>query len=264
MNQEQDPSNPKSTKSISIQDIPNTFVVSYLYELPFGKGKAFANFSNPFLRAAVSGFEIGGVQRYQSGQPTSFGCATGIPGYQNCIQFSRVPGASLESNARRSGHLNPFRALQAGNPANFFEDPNSDSEFNGLTNSGFAPRDQFQTSPAFYDQNFANNRRTRAVHASVPGVPCPTCDNGAFAFGNLPRVTSEIRNYRYYNEDFSFLKKTPITEGAVFTLKVELLNAFNRHTFATPDTQPYDSTFGVPTYTINGPRQLQLTGRIQF
>jgi len=45
---------------------------------------------------------------------------------------------------------------------------------------------------------------------------------------------------------------------------VELLNAFNRHVFSTPDLQPYDNLFGVPTNTINLPRQLQLTARIRF
>ncbi len=265
VNQEQDPSNPKSTKSLSIQDIPNTFVVSYIYELPFGKGKAFGNFHNPLLRAAVSGFEIGGVQRYQSGQPTSFGGATGIPGFQNFIEFTRVPGSQLASPARR-GHIDPFRRLKAGNPNNFYSDPNTDSEFNGPTNTGNAAQSQFQNAPAFLDQNNPQIRIARAQVACVaPGtVVTPNCDNGGFLFGNVPRVTGEIRNYRYYNEDFSFLKKTPIAEGVVFTLKVELLNAFNRHTFSTPDTEPNDTTFGVPTGTINGPRQMQITGRIQF
>ncbi len=263
--QEQDPANPKTEKSLSIQDIPHTFVVSYLYELPFGQNKRFGNFSSPLLRAAVSGFELGGVQRYQSGQPESFAGATGIPGFQNSIEFTRVAGSSLASNARK-GHVNPFRRLQAGNPQNFFSDPNVDSEFNGATNTGNAAYSATQTAPAFYDQNNPQNRITRAVVACVaPGVAVtPNCDNGGFLFGNVPRVTGELRNYRYYNEDFSFLKKTPIREGMTFILKVEMLNAFNRHVFSTPNTQPNDPNFGVPTGTIDTPRNVQITGRIQF
>ncbi len=258
VNQEQDPSDPKSTKALSIQDIPHTFVVSYIYELPFGKGKRFLASNNPFLRALVSGFEIGAVQRYMSGQPTSFGCADGIPGYQNCIAFSRVTGSSLASPARK-GHIDPFRKLRLGYP-NIGSDPNIDSEFNGLTNTGNADYSRYQTAPAIYSQNQSNNRRARANQVGN----CPTCDNGNFEFGNIPRVTAEIRNYKYLNEDFSFLKKTPITENTLLILKVELLNGFNRHTFSTPDTQPYSYTFGVPTNTINGPRQMQLTARFQF
>src|SRR6185437_4869155 len=59
VNQEQDPSDPKSTKALSIQDIPHTFVVSYIYQLPFGKGQHFLASTNGFVRAAISGFEIG-------------------------------------------------------------------------------------------------------------------------------------------------------------------------------------------------------------
>ena len=258
VNQEQDPSDPKSIKALSIQDIPHTFVVSYIYQLPFGKNQRFLNPSNAFLRSAISGFEIGAVQRYQSGQPTSFGCASGIPGYQNCIAFSRVAGSSLASPARR-GHINPFRKLEEGFP-NVGSDPNVDSEYNGLTNTGNPAYSQFQTAPAIYDQNNTNNRSTRAVRTG----DCAACDNGNFEFGNIPRVTAELRNYKYLNEDFSFLKKTPVGERTTLILKVELLNAFNRHVFSNPDTQPYDYTFGVPTGTINGPRQMQLTARLQF
>lgn len=164
VNQEQDPSDPKSTKALSIQDIPHTFVVSYIYDLPFGQGKRFLSGGNPFLRAAISGFKIGAVQRYQSGQPTSFQCADGIPGYQNCIAFSRVPGSKIKSPA--FNHIDPFRKLRLGFP-NIGSDPNVDSEFNGLTNTGNNDYSQFQNAPAFYSQNQANNRQSRAAVARV-------------------------------------------------------------------------------------------------
>jgi hypothetical protein len=45
---------------------------------------------------------------------------------------------------------------------------------------------------------------------------------------------------------------------------MELLNAFNRHVFSTPNLNPYDNFFGVPTGTIDGPRHMQLTARIEF
>ena len=277
--QEQDPFNSKSQKSLSIQDIPHTFVTSFLYELPFGNGKPFLNFSNPVARSLISGFELGGVLRYQSGQPESFGGATGIPGWDNFIEFTRNPGASLAS-AARGGKINPLRqyvlqntAATAKNPTSFVPDPNVDSEFNGLqqsisANTGLPENVAYaslQTNPAFFDQNNANNRRQRAVQAGN----CPTCDNGGFLFGNVPRVTGEVRNYLYNNEDFSFLKKTPLSEGITMILKVEMLNAFNRHIFATPDLNPGDSNFGVPTGVIDDPasgagRVVQLTGRIQF
>lgn len=254
----QDPFNSKSQKSLSIQDIPNMFVSSFLYELPFGKNKHFLNIHNSIAGSLISGFEIGGVLRYQSGQPESFGGATGIPGWDNFIAFTRVPGSQLASNARK-GHIDPFRNLKAGGVVNG-PDPNVDSEFNGLFRRDNPGYTALQGTPAFYDQNSGPNRMLRAVQAGT----CPTCDNGGFLFGDVPRVTGELRNYRYNNEDFSFLKKTPLSEGVTFFLKVEMLNAFNRHIFATPSLNPYDNFFGVPTYTIDGPRKVQLTARFLF
>ncbi|HEX6771426.1 MAG TPA: TonB-dependent receptor [Acidobacteriaceae bacterium] len=263
--QEQDPFNSKSQKSLSNQDIPHTFVISYLYELPFGKNKKFLSGSRA-LDLLVGGWQVGAVQRYQSGEPFSFGCATGIPGWDNCISFTRIPGTSLSSNARRNGKLDPFRELKAGNnlPG---PDPNVDSIFNGLLiplgpdgkpdNAGYAA---LQTNPALIDQNTADYRRLRARQTGT----CPTCDNGGFLFGNVPRVTGEVRNFKYFNEDFSIIKNFPIKEAVSFNFKVELLNAFNRHVFATPDVNPGDRFFGVPAGTINGPRNIQLTARIQF
>ena len=82
--------------------------------------------------------------------------------------------------------------------------------------------------------------------------------------GNVPRVTGEVRNFLYINEDVSLIKETTLNERVRFILKAEALNVFNRHVFATPNTQPYDNFFGVPTGTIDGPRNMQLTARISF
>jgi hypothetical protein len=253
--QEQNANDGKRQKFLSNQDIPHTLVTSFIYELPFGHNKLFLNSSNPFINRLVSGYKIGGVLRYQSGQPTSFQCAFGIPGFQNCISFSRVSGSTINSRARK-GHIDPFRQLRANNslPA---PDPNVDSEFNGLLIFDNPQYAALQTAPAFTDQNNPTNRIKRAVKSGN----CTLCDNGAFQFGTVPRVTAEARNYLYNNEDFSFLKETPIAENVNFTVKLELLNAFNRHVFGTPSTQPYDRFFGVPGFTIDTARFMQVTAR---
>ena len=242
VNQEQNPFDSKSQKALSIQDIPHTFVVSYIYELPFGKGRMLLS-GGRLLNTLVGGFSVGGVQRYQSGEPISFGCADGIPGFDNCISFSRVPGSSLSSGLK---HPDVFALRKAGfNRAG--PDPRVDSIFNGLARPDASGYAALQPAPALYSQNSPSYRQ-----------------GGAFRFGNVPRVTGEVRNFKYYNEDFSLIKNTPITERVNFQLKAEFLNAFNRHIFATPDTNPYDNGFGVPTGLINGPRIVQITGRVTF
>lgn len=229
--QVQNVNNLHQEKAVSAQDVPQTFVISYLYQLPFGSQRRWLN--HGMANYVVGGWEIGAVQRYMSGQPISFCCANGIPGFQNQIRFDRVPGSSLKSAAYRSGHINPIGAQTAN--------PNTNSFFNLDTirqpNGG-----------AFYDQNAEPNRGPY----------------GAFSLGDMPRVTGEVRTPAYYNEDFSILKNTPIHENIVFQLKFELLNGFNRHTFNIPDAGPNDNLFGVPNGTINTPRNVQITGRINF
>jgi len=92
---------------------------------------------------------------------------------------------------------------------------------------------------------------------SIPG------NNYPYALGNTPRVTG-VRMPAWMNEDFSVLKETPIKENLSFELKFEFLNAFNRHLFGTPDTNPADFDFGIPTYTANSSRNIQVTGTIRF
>ncbi len=60
--------NPKGERSLSGYDIPQTLVVSYIYELPFGKGKRFAN-TGGVVNAIIGGWQINGLTTFQSGTP---------------------------------------------------------------------------------------------------------------------------------------------------------------------------------------------------
>ena len=112
----------RSDKAISNQDIPQTFVLSYVYELPFGKNKKFLSHGGVTDRL-VGGWVVSGVQRYQSGQPIAFACATGVPAYNDCIRFNPVAGQSYYSPEWSSGHFNPITD-SVFNPA-ALSDPNS-------------------------------------------------------------------------------------------------------------------------------------------
>jgi Carboxypeptidase regulatory-like domain len=227
--------NLNSEKSVSYQDIPQTFVVSYVYELPIGRNKRFL--SGGALGRALGGWEVGGVQRYQSGQPLAICCATSIPGFDGSIRFKRVPGQSLRSNA-------PFNFVGA-----YFGLP---GETSGCTASSSGQLsggpNQYFNCAALVDPN--------APVSSVAGTP--------YGFGDMPRISGEVRSQGYVNEDFSILKRTAITERMSMVLKGELFNAFNRHIFTRPDSGPYDSTFGVPFGTVDTPRNVQFTLRFEF
>ncbi len=112
----------RSDKAISNQDLPQNFVLSYIYELPFGKNKKFLSHGNLADKVA-GGWSVSGVQRYESGQPVAFGCATGVPAYNDCIRFDQVAGQPIFSSAWSSGHFNPITDVVFNRAA--FNDPNS-------------------------------------------------------------------------------------------------------------------------------------------
>jgi hypothetical protein len=116
---------------------------------------------------------------------------------------------------------------------------------------------------AFFDTN--NNYARDCTAATQPN--CKSAGlNQPYSFGTgIPRTTSEVRTPAYFNNDLSLIKKFTFHERYAFSLKGELLNTFNQHTFNIPDLQPYDAgSFGLPGGTVNGPRNVQLTGRITF
>ncbi len=217
--QDQNVFNHRLEKSVSVQNVPQTFVASYLYELPVGKGRTFLN-KGGVTDFVLGGWQIGGIQRYQSGQPISFGGASGIPGYQNLIRFSRNPSQPLANPAYQANKhkANLFTGIPYFNPL------------------------------AFVDPNANRN-------------------GGAYQLGSgIPRVTEEVTTPLFLTEDFSLIKNFHIKENAFFQLKVEALDAFNRHNFSIPDTAPLDGPgrFGTANATDYGPRNLQITGRIDF
>ena len=119
----QNPFNLNAEKAISNQDVPHTLVLSYVYELPFGKGKKYLP-GGGWKDKVAGGWEVSGIHRYQSGQPLSFCCATGIPAFAGAIRFNRVQGQSLFSDQWRNGTFDPTTNDPMFNAAAFI-DPNA-------------------------------------------------------------------------------------------------------------------------------------------
>ena len=98
----QNPYNLKSEKAVSFQDVPQNFVVSYIYELPVGKGKRFA--SSKVANAVLGGLQVGGIDRYVSGTPTAFSCTqTSIGASLACLRYNIAPNFVDRSPAANSG-----------------------------------------------------------------------------------------------------------------------------------------------------------------
>ena len=232
----QNPYNLKAEKSVSFQDVPHTFVLSYLYELPAGPGKKYFNHGVP--SKVLGGWQVSGVHRYQNGSPLVINEFATSPNFTGGnYRFSVLPGVPLISPNASS--FNRFGA---------------DSGCHANANGTFT---------ANTSNNFFNCAALLDPNASASLVA-----QQGFVFGNLPVAFSNIRSPGFINEDFAIIKRTYITESQSFILKVDIPNAFNRHVFGGIDGNPTSSTFGVPGggnhSVLNAARQIQITLRYQF
>ncbi len=129
-------------------------MLSYIYELPVGKGKKFLN-KGGFANAVLGGWSVSGIQTYHSGQPEAFCCATGIPWFDGAIRYNYVPGQSIYSAAFLSGNYNPVTTPIFNKAA--FSDPNSAAriaaggayEFGDMSRTIGTVRSFFYTSEDF-------------------------------------------------------------------------------------------------------------------
>jgi hypothetical protein len=238
----QNPYNLRGEKAVSYQDIPHAFVLSYMYELPFGPGKA--HLTHGVASKVAGGWQISGVHRYQSGSPTVINeYATANPFSGGNYRLSLIPGVpALNKNA---AHWTP--------------------QNNGTWNSGCAE------TQGLFTPNGPTNGPGNCLAFVDPSAATELTPNGPvqqYVFGNIPPVVSWWRSPGYKNEDFAILKRTTITEGRDILFKLDIPNAFNRHVFGGIDGWPGDQFFGVPGGSghgvINAPRNIQATLRYEF
>ncbi len=65
----QDAYNRRAERSISTQDVAQRLVFSYVYELPFGKGRKLFGSAPSFVNHIIGGWQINGITTFQSGTP---------------------------------------------------------------------------------------------------------------------------------------------------------------------------------------------------
>jgi hypothetical protein len=231
----QDPENLRGEKAVSSEDVPNNFVVSYIYELPIGEGKTFFGAASKPVSEVISHWSISGVQHYLNGQPESIFGATGIPGKNSSVRFNRVAGQPVKNSA----YKNPLL-------------------FNNASNATACATGYFNCA-AFYDPNLSSNRD-----------PNGTAFNGGegnpFTFGTMPRNSADIRGPAYYTEDFGISKVIPIHGNIKADFRAEMFDAFNRHIFLRPNSNLNVSNVSVGQIggLQNGPRNVQFRLNIHY
>jgi hypothetical protein len=128
------PGDARLEEVISSQDRPHRITATWLYELPFGRGKAFAGPGNKFVSGMISGWQVQGIYTRQSGAPLGFPSNTIFTGNLKDIPLSsseRTPerwfnvDAGFERDATKQLASNlrtmssRFSSIRGGGPNNW-------------------------------------------------------------------------------------------------------------------------------------------------
>ncbi|HXM95714.1 MAG TPA: carboxypeptidase regulatory-like domain-containing protein [Candidatus Dormibacteraeota bacterium] len=206
----QNPFDVRSLRSVSPNNAAHVAVFSYLYELPFGKGRAWL--SQPgILDKIVGGWQVNGIHRYQSGLPTTV--LNSGPAY-------------TDNFLNLVGYYSSIRPNLTGQPI-FATTTPSGTIFQLLNPAAFSLPPVFSQVPPL----------------SKPGDPAYAAyyaDPTRF-FGTAPPVIAGARALPYFSENLSVLKKTTLTERLTLEFRTEFFNPFNRHRYFQPNNDLRDA-----------------------
>ena len=118
--------------ALSTSDSPHQLALSTMYQLPFGKGRSFAN-TGGVANVLVGGWQLTSIFRYGSGMPLSFTAGScNIPSELNSTCYPAITGSLLTTDM---GSFDPN--LAAGNTSKLFD--STALESTGLINGVWYP-----------------------------------------------------------------------------------------------------------------------------
>ncbi len=103
----QDSYNIRGDRGLATIDIAHRFVISYLYELPFGRGRAFWGKAPGLLNAIIGGWQFNGITTFQSGSPLTI-TANNTAGLFNPLTRPNTNGQSPQLSGPVDQRLNRY------------------------------------------------------------------------------------------------------------------------------------------------------------
>jgi len=207
-------------------DIRHTFISNYIYELPVGPGRRFANGGPGLWRKALEGWQTQGIVSWHSGLPVFPTSGRTTVNDQLFMNPAQLLGASFDEFKKNIGVYKTPQGV-------FFFNPNL------LT----------------ITTNTNGTLQAATLKEGILGAPAPG------QFGNFPRNAMNAPSF--FQMDAGILKRTKIAEHATVEFRAEFFNLFNTVNFGS-GSLAFDSTrFGQITGTF-GSRIGQLALRINF
>jgi hypothetical protein len=238
LNQWGDLFNPRSNYGPCDFDRTHRLVISYNYELPFAR---MLKIENRGFGKMANGWTVNGITTFQSNLPFLIFDTSAMVPEDNFVQLSNF--ATLAPNMS-------FKDVMTSG--------STESRLNNYVNlNAFTP-----------GGNCVNNQYV-VVSCSDPSA------TGYAAVGDVSR--NNFRGPFETNWDFSLGKNTRMTEKATLTFRADFFNIFNHPAFQDPSAGGYSGTAvgnsgqinvasgsSAITKTLNGPRVIQLSLRLEF
>ena len=218
--QVQDWNNLKGERSLSSQDVSQRLVISYVYDLPFGRGQKYMSDASGVVGKVVSGWGVDGVTTFQKGfpLPISFGGSTALSnaGFTQNFQLRPdfVPGCKKSAaHVAVTGGINWFNpdCFTAPGDWAFGDEPRVDATLRGagINNWDIA---LFKTTNFGPDNRLGLQFRTEFFNAfnrvqfAPPNTAC--CNNVALGQTNNTSfgiVNNQLNNPRLIQFALKFL-----------------------------------------------------------
>ena len=183
-------------RAIDQDDVASRFVMSGVYELPVGKGKALLGNAHPVVNGILGGWQLNGIGTFQTGLPLAVRGANNFTGinYPDVVRDPTLPAA--ERTVARWFDTDAFR-----NPANFTvgNAPRTlpKTRGPGLTDISFSMFKQFKFRERFkLEARGELFNALNTVNYNAPNVGFTPGANGLNNSANFGRITSALEARR--------------------------------------------------------------------
>ncbi len=209
----------------SNQDQRHRFTANAIYDLPFGRGKAFFGNANGFVDRLIGGWTVSTIVTWATRPPFYVGAANAT--FNQFAGAAQLIGMTFEEFRKNVG---------------FYERPEGNYWINpDLLNITLNAQGRYSGS---------------TLRPGILGDPAPG------QWGNFP--FNSLLGPNYFNVDAGLVKRVPITERVRGELKTTFINILNHPNFAA-GTQAWNSTtFGRISGTSGSVRIIHFTAGIRF
>jgi len=220
--------NLRAEKAVAAADTPHNLRISYVYDLPIGKGNRFLSNMHPVVEAIFGNWKVSAIHTYVSGTALGpFSCSQNVFGASGT-----TPSVGSNNTAQALG-----------------------------TRCSFAPG--AGTTIPLVNPNWKSDN---SVAYSIPYLNAAAFRvPNTFEYGNMALRLDYLRGPWTINEDLSILKNFNVGEKRRFEFRASASNALNRVLLPNPNLSISSNTFGYFTSPQgNSPRNIQLGLKFYF